>query len=159
MLTKNRCACWALKASTRTSGFGYSAGPQLRLAGEAERTCAVWVSVSCLRVQWPFSQNLIYSRCGVSHCLWAWFQSPLEKIMACDYRIKFLFSKDFLWETTRKRCFDKVKCCICTYTVEYAIKLSCSEQACTVVNVWTCLVLHKGYLFPESLAVLQLKLC
>ena len=133
-----------LRPSVRDRGFGRQMGHG--------RTCAAWVIVSCLRVRWPFPQIWTYSRCDVSHCLWAWFQSPLEKIMACDDRIEFLLSKDFLWETTRKRCFDKVKCCICTFTVEYAIKLNCSEQACTVVNVWTCFVLHEGYLFPEVLS-------
>lgn len=95
--------------------------------------------------------NLIYSRSDVSHCLWAWFQSPLAKIMACEFKINFLTSKVILWETTRKRSIDKVKCCICTYKVLYAIKLKCSEQTCTVVNVWTCFVLHRGLFFPEIL--------
>ena len=45
-----------------------------------------------------------------------------------------------------------MKCCICTYKVEYAIKLLRSELTYSVVNVCLCLVLLRGYLFPEVLA-------
>ena len=71
--------------------------------------------------------------------------------MACDFRINFLVSKVILWWTLLTRSPDKVKCCICTYKVLYAIKLLRSELTYSVVNVCLCLVLLRGYLFPEVL--------
>jgi hypothetical protein len=42
-----------------------------------------------------------------------------------------------------------VKCCICTFMVEFAIKLLRNELTYSAVNICLCLALLRGLAFPE----------